>query len=1412
MQTPIAIIGMAGRFPQAANIAAFWQNLCAERECISFFDVAELRGTSPTRSTLRPPNYVPAAAVVDDVDLFDAGFFGINPREAELMDPQHRLFLECAWTALEDSGYGAPAGSTVGVFTSSGVNAYLLHLIEAGCLNDAIGAQQLSLGNDKDFLPNRVSYRLDLRGPSMSIQCGCSSSLVAIHCACQSLLRQECEMALAGGTSARNFGRSGYTYDPDGIESPDGHCRAFDADARGTVAGDGVAAVVLKRLPDAIAGRDFIYAVIKGSWVNNDGNDKIGFTAPSIRRQAELIALAHAAAGVEPETITYIEAHGTGTRIGDPIEVEALTRAFRRGTARSSFCALGSVKTNIGHLDAAAGVAGLVKTALALHHRSIPASLNFHSPNPEIDFASTPFYVNVKTRPWDHSEGPRRAGVSSFGIGGTNAHIVLEEAPAEESAPGSSRNWLLVPLSARSADARSAACRSLAAHLRENPALDLQDVAYTLQVGRRAFPFRRAAICLHRAELLHALDSGAAGCALDAEAGAAPPGVGFFFSGSIEEWQGKAPSLCNAETVFARDFRLCLESAAQSEAEIEAFACQYALARLYMSWGVRPALLGGEGPGEYVAAVLAGVLDLNAGLLLASSHPGNHLDLALGGISQLHLRPPKIPCLSNETGDWLTSEQATDPYYWRRVRGCVSQPPSGRHFPQQSDVTPLAIEPKLAAGSEDGALIRELARLWLLGVSVDWQGFHPAGARRRLPLPTYVFERQRYWADLTVQKAASSVQRRADFSKWFYAPSWKRSSPRLPVTALEKTSWLIFEDVCGVGAAVAGHLQHSGAHVLIVRAGDRFAHEQGIFTLDPSVPAHYEALTRELESGKTLPAQIVYAWTISSEAGGENMPASGDSHGVEFSALYRWVQAWAAVSSHHPARLLLLTNGLHRVDGTEELIPGKGCVLGLVRVAPRELPQLSVRNIDLPGTQLAPEQLQNLLGEVLVPNGEPIVALRGAFRWIEDFDAFDPEQFATRPLPLKPGGTYLIAGGLGGIGLEIARYLHRTLNAKLALITRTPLPDRNDWPSLLVIGGEEDETARRVRAVLSLEEDGAQLSFHTGDIANREQIQSVANEIRKRFGPIHGAFHCAGDSGGGLIQARPLESALQLMAAKTAGAPVLEEVLRGEPAAVLVLSSSLSSILGGIGQSDYSAANAYLDAFAQSRASSKRVRTISINWDTWQVGMARRVNVPGDLQASVDTHVRDAITSQEALAALDRILRSGLPQVIVSRYSLPEHYAQTRRLTTAQVLDQLERNRRTRKAYPLPAHLGAYVAPRTSTEQKIAAIWEELLGLERIGIQHNFLEAGGHSLLATRVIARIHEQLNARVSLNAFLSKPTIAALAELVDGASVASAPGAIPRSNPAEARFHNLVEEIGRMFDQDIDEAQLRLTTHPR
>ncbi|MEU9042879.1 MULTISPECIES: type I polyketide synthase [unclassified Kitasatospora] len=809
---PIAVVGIAGRLPGAATIEEFWRNQRDGVESVSRFSTRQLTDAGWPVDMVAHPDYVPAAAVIEDADHFDAEFFGYSREQAEISDPQQRIFVETVWHALEDTGHDpARFDGAVGVYAGQFASKYLpLNLLANAKFRGSLAAFSARPYNDKDFLATRAAYLCNLRGPAMTVQSACSTSLVAIHLACQSLLSHECDMALAGGVALPVPLIGGYPVVAGGIFARDGHCRPFDAASSGTVPGYGVTVVALRRLSDALADNDHIRALILGSAVNNDGSAKFGFNAPSMQAQAEVIATAQAVAGVPPETIGYIEAHGTGTPLGDPIEVAGLTKAF--DTKERNYCAIGSTKANIGHLDAAAGAAGFARAVLALEHGEIPPSINYDTPNAALLLDRTPFYVPTTARPWPRAATPRRAGVSAFAVGGTNAHVVLQEAPAptptpQASAPHTHDRQLLV-LSARTGKALADAANNLADRLDRQDDLDLADVAYTLQVGRRAFPHRRHLVCRDRAEATAALRALAKPGAVDTANDVKARQVAFMFPGSASHRPDAAPAIHRGEPAFAEQVDRCAElarpllgydlralllpstwdgpKAPQDDPRgvaAAAFTLQWSLARLWRSWGVHPAAMIGEGDGQYVAACLAGVIDLADAIDVtvtaaeirsragAGRIPDAHASEFAAKVARHELKPPQVPYICAATGTWIGPQDAVDPAHWARhlrepapftdglrelagepgrillevgpgstLTETVARQDTAKHLPAVASLPPAQ-----ANRSDLAALLDAVGTLWQSTVDIDWEALHGTSRPRRVSLPGYPFQRSRYW-------------------------------------------------------------------------------------------------------------------------------------------------------------------------------------------------------------------------------------------------------------------------------------------------------------------------------------------------------------------------------------------------------------------------------------------------------------------------------------------------------------------------------------------------------------------------------------------------------------------------------------------------------------------------------------------
>ena len=1491
----IAIIGMAGRFPGAKNVDELWRNLCAGVESVTTFSDEELAAAGVDASIFNRPEYVRTRPLLADKDLFDASFFGFNPREAEMMDPQHRLFLECASDALENAAYDPDRyRGKIGVYAGANLSPYVFNALMSLNGLDSMGAlQQLAIGNGLGTLATRASYKLNLKGPGVSVQTACSTSLAAVHVARQSLLNRECDIALAGGVSIINFKNEGYLYEEGGVLSRDGHCRAFDAKAQGTIVGDGVALVVLKRLSEAISDGDTIHAVLLGSAMNNDGSAKMGFTAPSIDGQAEVIRAAQADAGVTADTITYVEAHGTGTLLGDPIEVQALTNAFRATTDKKAFCGLGSIKTNIGHLDTAAGVAGLIKATLALKHKRIPPSLNFEAPNPQIDFANSPFYVNNTLAEWQRNGHPRRAGISSFGFGGTNVHVVLEEPPETHTDTEANRPWNLVVLSAQTEQALATLSSNLKSHLEENVDLDASDVAYTFQTGRKTFNERAAVVCSDLQDCVQAFESHRVlrGTVTDDH-----PYVVFMFPGQGAQHVNMAAELYRTKGTFKEvvdqccdylqpklgfDLRTLIFPDADHAAEATLklnqtsatqpalFVIEYALARLWMEWGIQPQAMIGHSIGEYVAACLAKVFSLEDALTLVAAR-GRLIDELPGGamlaiplsaaeaaaylddglslaasnsptlsvvsgpveaidrvekelseqnvichrlrtshafhssmvepvldrfadlVAQANPQPPRTPIISNLTGDWMEPSDATDPRYWaKHLRHTVQFARGLQTLSQQRNIVLVEVGPGqnlsgLAAGQmnresclvvsslphprkprpESAAMLEALGRLWIHGVDVDWQAFNSHRRCKRVPLPTYPFERRRYWieAQPLTNQAQQSASKRARLADWFYVPGWKQTpSPRVFGTPQNGSpaTWLLFTDQTGLGDEFAQRLEASGQTVITASVAEQFSQiARDSYTINPRSAADYSKLLQALKADRKIPAKIVHLWNVS-------LNEVECFEAAQYLGLHSLVFLTKAISQegiNSPAELFAVSNDLQSVIGVEDVNTMKSTLLSPCKIIPQEHPQITCRSIDIswPLAQAEGEELVTaLLAECQVNSNDRIIAYRGRSRWAQTFESVSIEQ--SHDSQLKEGGVYLIIGALGRIGSVISEYLAETFKARLIWTTRKPVPPRADWDRWLQTHPEQDATSGAIRQALAIESLGGSVMIVTADAGDRRDMERLAGDVRESYGEINGIFHAAGHVVMDDEMAHTIQDVKQAdyethFHAKVKGVVLLDEMVQELKPDFCCLISSLSSVLGGLGLTAYAAANGFMDAFARSASSRTAIPWSTINLDAWQMDSAL-LDRAGSLGASL---VETAITPSEGKEIFARLLpRAGFTQVLVSTTPLQARIDQW--LTFTSIHKSGQPTRTPGKFYPRPALSGDYEAPGTETQEKLAEIWQRVLGIDKVGINDDFFELGGNSLLGTQLVMEMREAFNKSVPLRDFFATPTIAEVATLL-------------------------------------------------
>ncbi|MEM9486115.1 MAG: SDR family NAD(P)-dependent oxidoreductase, partial [Cyanobacteria bacterium P01_F01_bin.116] len=1200
------------------------------------------------------------------------------------------------------------------------------------------------------------------------------------------------------------------------------------------------------------------------------------------------------------ESVGYIETHGTGTPLGDPIEIAALNRAFQQNPAQQQSCAIGSLKTNVGHLDAAAGVAGLIKATLSLNHQLLPPSLNFESANPKTGLETSPFYVNTALKDWPQTEQPRRAGVSSFGIGGTNAHVILEEAPQRSpSSPG--RPWQPLLLSAKTASALDTATVNLVEHLRQQTTINLADVAYTLSCGRQEFAHRRMVVCQDRDQAIDALSDPSQYLT---EAGTDARSVAFLFPGQGAQHVNMGLDLYQSEPVFRQQVDYCAEQLQplldmdlrqllypQPDAQTTAaeqlkqtaiaqpalFVIEYALAQLWLSWGVKPRAMLGHSIGEYVAACLAGVFSLEDGLALVVARGqlmqqlprGAMLSVALplkqlekllsedesfGEIAiavlnepnrcvgsgptkaietlehhltnqaiesrrlqtshafhspmmepilepfrqrcqQVNLQPPQIPYVSNLTGTWITTAQATDPDYWvqhlrQPVRfaqgvtqlcqdaadkqillevgpGKTLSSLTKRNLSGQATVASMRHPQETT--SDQRALLSALGKLWLKGTTIDWFAFYGSEQRHRVPLPTYPFERQRYWIEATAPMVAPiSPSQKQDLADWFYLPTWKRRplppAAVKPETALE--TLLIFVDNDELGTPLIHKLEKAGYTLILVKIGDAFVQKDAThYCLNPQRSEDYDSLLQSLEE---IPNTVVHLWTLPAFEACPTTEQLEQYQAQGFYSLLFFAQAWNKQGIMNPCDLVIITQQLHNVTGEDPVAPAKATLLGPAQTIPKEIPGLTCRCVDIVPNDLSnPRLADQLVAEIETTVSETAVAYRANRRWIQDFEPYPIGPVNQQVSKFRSGGVYLITGGLGGLGFSIAQHLAKHYQPTLILLGRSPLPSKDTWDDWIKTHAPEDSTTTKIKTIRELETNGATVHVATADIGNLSELDQAISEAIEQVGPIHGVIHSAGVIGGGLLTLLSQAEAETVMVPKVQGTFNLERVLEHQSLDFVVLCSSLTAVVGAVGQTGYCAANAFLDAYANSRDRETATHYLTVNWDSvQQVGMAvdglsqlkqrlAQENASDSLIKQIEMDLAQGILPEETGEIVERLLIQAEPWALVSTRPLHDRLAElAKRYALANTDIGLSTD--------LPYAPGETI-PEDQVEAVVMTIFQTLLGVKDIGINDNFFELGGDSLIGTQLLFHLRQTFAVDIPIATVFDTPTIDKLVEVI-------------------------------------------------
>jgi acyl transferase domain-containing protein/acyl carrier protein len=1428
---PIAITGMACRFPGGANDPrSYWRMLREGVDAITEipsgrWDVEALFDPNPAAPGKM---YTRLGGFIENVDHFDAEFFALPPREATELDPQQRLILETSWEALEDAGQPAEAlrGVAAGVFLGLFQNDYSQYAFHSGDLK-SINAYNC-LSSLRSMVAGRLSYFLDLRGPTLQLDTACSSSLLAVHLACQSLRLGESDIALAGGVNLILSPEAMIGACKLSALAPDGRSRTFSASANGYARGEGCGVVVLRRLSDALARGDLIYAIIRGSAVNHDGASN-GLTAPNGGAQEAVVKAALQAAAVQASEVQYVETHGTGTLLGDPIEVLALGAALCRERAPDRPLFIGSVKTNIGHLESAAGVASLMKTALALQNGEIPPHLHFTEPNPHIPWTELSVEVPTRAIPWPATKGRRLAGVSAFGMSGTNVHVILEEAPAADSRSDGEASSEATParpahilaLSAKDEEALRALAGRYEKFVTQQASLDVADLCYSANTGRSHFHHRLAIVAASGDDLRARLGDMAAATSLPTAAmSGRPPKVAFVFPGRVTRLPGLGRTLYATQPLYRHLIHQCNElllgdleppllAALDSDAETAAalfdnplyseavlFAVEYALAELWRAWGIEPILCTGRGVGEIAAACTAGVFSLDEALRLLVARARLGAAISAGPLKQstdaaqaaytaticnIHYHQPSVAIISADAGGLTEADVASAGYWLRRAQpdDASAEPPAPPTSaceiileigPETSpagsqQVRPSKLASLCASGDDWSVMLASLAALYSSGARIDWVAFDRGYGRKRLRLPNYPFRRRRYWIDRPAPQqpaapasspasATASLGEREETARWLYAIEWQpkplKFLPRIGAARAPQT-WLILSDRQGYGHRLAQRIAEQGDDYIQVfcdddykRAGNRE------FSINPATADHVaRLLSEQAREGRAPVTRAIHLWSLDALPLDRNRESSPLQESAKICAgVLHLVQALVTTAPADPRRLCLVTRGAQAAGSSPAVNVEQATLWGLGKVIQMEHPELRCALIDLDPSRSA-EQVDDLMSELNSQTEENQVAWRQGERRVARLGRMAC-LLPAEPPRIPAQASYLITGGCGALGLEVAQWLARFGARRLILVGRSRVTDR------------------AAQVIDRIERQGTRVLAIQADITRRDEVVGLLSKIDAPHAPLKGIIHAAGVLDDGTLLRQDEQRFRKVMAPKVAGAWHLHELTFDLPLDFFVLFSSAASMLGSPGQGAYAAANAFLDALAYSRQAQAKP-ALSINWGPWaDSGMAARVSERGqDRWASLGIQ---SLPPERALEVLGALLEPPSAQAGVLRIEWPQYLHQFPGGEAPKFFEQLAPAhqppaeaeaplaRRIREASPgrrrsiLLAHLRAEVAAVLG----VAAAQE-------VSPRQSFFDLGLDSLMTIELKSNLESSLGQPLSATLFFDNSNIEELAEYI-------------------------------------------------